>query len=225
MGSTGIVDYLGKFSFMKIYPFGYISALGFIIFFGVAIIKYRLMDIRVAVTRTTIFILVYALVLGIPIWLYFKTGSAVLGFFLMFGFATVGPYVYAYLKEEAEKRFTFDQRQYHFLVSLKDKLHIIDESLKIIRQKLNPETAGFYVFVDDEKIFKLGQVMGKDGRFPEAILLSDELVYALRLRREVVLVDGVNLSAEEIFKFKAKEWAVEMFASVSHNEALLGSLS
>jgi signal transduction histidine kinase len=38
-----------------IYPFGYLSGVGFVIILAYAILKYRLMDIRVAIKRSTIF--------------------------------------------------------------------------------------------------------------------------------------------------------------------------
>lgn len=51
---------------IKIPPFGIYSIAFFPILMAYAIVKYRLMDIRVAMTRTGIFVLIYTLVLGLP---------------------------------------------------------------------------------------------------------------------------------------------------------------
>ena len=79
-----------------------------------AIIKYRLMDVTVVITRTTIFIVVYSFVLGIPFaiafgwkerlqyaigenwWLFPLISSTVL--------ATAGPFIYLFIQKKAEDR-------------------------------------------------------------------------------------------------------------------------
>ncbi|MCX7926868.1 MAG: hypothetical protein N2606_01840, partial [Candidatus Omnitrophica bacterium] len=86
------------------------------------IIKYRLMDVRVAITRTGLFLFVYAIVLGIPFgvtpffkgvlegWLgsnWWIVPMAVMGIL-----ATGGPYVYIGLQRKAEERLLKEQRRY-----------------------------------------------------------------------------------------------------------------
>ena len=65
VGTTGVVDYAIKFPFINIYPWGYLSAFGLITFFGLAIIKYQLLDIEILIKKTLVFAGLSAFVLGI----------------------------------------------------------------------------------------------------------------------------------------------------------------
>ena len=87
-----------------------------------AIVRHRLMDITIAVTRASIFIVVYTLVLGVPFvltvlfrpWLNSVIGvnwwMAPLG--LMALLATIGPFIYIYLNKKAEEEILKEQRRY-----------------------------------------------------------------------------------------------------------------
>jgi len=87
-----------------------------------AILRYRLMDIRVAITRTGLFVAVYTLVLGIPFvitnWLkdwsigIFGTNWWILPLGLMAALATVGPFIYIYLDRKAERKLLYEQYRY-----------------------------------------------------------------------------------------------------------------
>lgn len=81
----------------------------------IAILRYRLMDIKIAITRAIVFIFVYTVVLGLPFvfsiwakgWFVGLLGTnwwlGPLG--MMALFATVGPYLYVYIDKRAEERF------------------------------------------------------------------------------------------------------------------------
>jgi signal transduction histidine kinase len=91
-------------------------------FTAYAIIKYRLMDIKIIITRTGIFIAVYTLVLGFPFalalwlkgWLIGMSGANwwMLPLGLMAALATLGPFIYIYLQGKAEERLHREQRRY-----------------------------------------------------------------------------------------------------------------
>ncbi|HNX91380.1 MAG TPA: ATP-binding protein [Candidatus Omnitrophota bacterium] len=55
IGSFGVVDYLVKYTWINVYPFGYFCAMIFITLIAYAIIKHHLMDIEVLVKKTLIF--------------------------------------------------------------------------------------------------------------------------------------------------------------------------
>ncbi|RKY40539.1 MAG: hypothetical protein DRP81_09285, partial [Candidatus Omnitrophota bacterium] len=61
-----------------IYPFSVIFMGIYPLIFTYAILKYRLMDIRVAITRVGIFLALYTAVLGLPFYLGYQTNSWVL---------------------------------------------------------------------------------------------------------------------------------------------------
>ena len=68
-----------------------------------AIFRYRLLDIRIAITRVGIFFFVYFLVLGFPFWLWQQTHNGYLAIGIMFVLATIGPLIFNYLKAKAEE--------------------------------------------------------------------------------------------------------------------------
>ncbi|MCX5713453.1 MAG: hypothetical protein NT033_01300, partial [Candidatus Omnitrophica bacterium] len=93
---------------IKLYPFGNILSSFYVGLVGYSILRYRLMDIKVAITRTGIFIAVYTLILGLPFafagflrdrlmniigpqWWMLPLG-------LMAVLATVGPFIYIFLE-------------------------------------------------------------------------------------------------------------------------------
>lgn len=120
-------------------PFGTYAIPIYVLAATIAIVKYRLMDIKVALTRAGIFATVYFLVLGIPFWIGFRflgRGTWILPVSIMAVFATLGPFIYQYLRMRAEDVILKDQRRYQkALKELSARMtHIrdIDELLKVI---------------------------------------------------------------------------------------------
>ncbi|MCX7927309.1 MAG: hypothetical protein N2606_04155, partial [Candidatus Omnitrophica bacterium] len=85
------VDFLPNYG-LEIYPFGYIPAFFFAIIIAYIILRYQLLDIRVAITRAGIFLVVYTLVLGIPLLINYKYGWKH-SIWLMLILATLGPFI------------------------------------------------------------------------------------------------------------------------------------
>jgi len=113
-GSVGFA--LGyNVNLFPINPFSSYAVLLANIIIAYAIIRYRLLDIRLAVTRGTIFLVVYTLVLGMP----FLIGGLVLGrgFWLVpvslsALLASMGPLIYGFLRRKTEDRLLKEQRHY-----------------------------------------------------------------------------------------------------------------
>lgn len=123
LAATAGVDYfLAVFRIVDHVPVDdYILVLYFL-FFGYAIARYRLMDINVVITRTAVFTVVYALLLGLPLggavtwqpeleralgpkwWVWAWLGGA--------GLTTVAHYVNLYWQRRAEARLLKEQRRY-----------------------------------------------------------------------------------------------------------------
>jgi signal transduction histidine kinase len=118
-----------------------------------AIIKHRLLDIRVAVTRAGIFMIVYLLVLGVPFWIGSRVQSWVIPTVLAVVLASAGPFIYNYLRREAEERILREQHRYQR--ALRDlarelvPLHETDRLLSMITDKtyeiIRAEFTGMYV--------------------------------------------------------------------------------
>ena len=109
-------DYILNFG-AEFYPMGFVFVLCSLVVFGYAIIKYRLMDISLAITRAGIIFVVYAFLLGIPFLVGYKMfGSQELWYFpIALGalFALLGPMIYNSVRSKAESILLSEQRRYH----------------------------------------------------------------------------------------------------------------
>jgi signal transduction histidine kinase len=97
---------------IRIIPVGNAFVFLYILIYAYAIIKYRLMDIRIAFTRAGIFLVVYTFVLGIPFVVLHRTGSGMVATSLAVVFATAGPIIYRFLQKKAEAIVLAKQRNY-----------------------------------------------------------------------------------------------------------------
>lgn len=77
-----------------------------------AILRYRLMDIRIVFSRAGIFLAVYTIVLGIPFIVLKHTRSGLLSTSLAVIFASLGPLIYRFLQTKAESVILAQQHRY-----------------------------------------------------------------------------------------------------------------
>lgn len=121
IGSMGSVDFFPNYG-INIFPFGALFMLAYPLFFAYAIVKYRLMDVKLVFTRAGIFIAVYLFVLGIPFAMAFGWKDRLVDIFADMWWivplvsstvlATVGPFIYLYIDRKAEKKLLKEQREY-----------------------------------------------------------------------------------------------------------------
>lgn len=150
-----------------LYPYGVYLVSFYNIVITYAIVRYRLMDIKLAVTRFGIFTFVYALVLGIPFgigfwgrpylerlgyhWWLIPTG-------LCLFLATLGPFIYLRLeKRSRELIYKTDFKRYETLRRFSKTLLLIKELDKLVElivyrlvKTLKVTYAGIYLY-DKEK--------------------------------------------------------------------------
>jgi len=105
---------------IEFYPVGFIFISIFASITAYAIVTYRLMDINVAITKGTVFAVVYAFVLGIPVavWFWGRTylsdkigvnwGLVPVGIALIL--ASLGPTIYGFIRRKTEAAL-FQERQ------------------------------------------------------------------------------------------------------------------
>ncbi len=116
--ASGIIGFIGGASNWPMWfglnlpPFANILILVYPAVMAYAIIRYRLMEIRVALTRTGLVIFIYALVLGVPFVIGMQTGFNFLAFLAMFILATLGPLLYRYLQKKTDSMLLARQREY-----------------------------------------------------------------------------------------------------------------
>ena len=97
---------------IDILPYGNIFVSAYVFLTAVAVIKYRLMDIRIAITNAGIFIMSYIPLLVLPFWIGKRTENWLLATASATVMATVGPIIYRRIRNSAEERFLAEQRRY-----------------------------------------------------------------------------------------------------------------
>ncbi|MBU3911087.1 MAG: GAF domain-containing protein [Candidatus Omnitrophica bacterium] len=186
IGYTASVDFLPTLN-IEIYPFGYISIMVFLIIIAYTAIRYRLMDLKVAITRAGIFAIVYGIVLGIP----FGVGAMLkpylinvmpnwwlLPMALLAIMASAGPFIYLQIQKRVEERLRTEEFKSH-----KQLRRLSQNMLRVIKLEGLLKLMVHYLV----KILKL--------KFA-AVYLIDDVTGNYRLRAFWQLGDYVTLPAE-----------------------------
>jgi len=210
-GSTNFALVMG----VRIHPIGHPLVALYPIIISYAIVRHRLMDIRIAVTRTGIFVVVYSLVLGLPFavafwlkdWLIetFRASWWILPLGLMAALATVGPFIYIYLQRKAEDRLLADQRRYQDtlkqasigMTRIRDLQRLLDLIAHIMTKTVRITYVGIYLFDAGSGEYVL-QVSRDKGRLPVPKLASSNpLVNWLILKPQPLIYDEIKLRAQD----------------------------
>jgi len=166
---------------IKIYPAGNILIALYVSLVGYSIVKYRLMDITVAITRTGVFVAVYTLVLGIPFAVAYFLRLWLIGIFdinwwaiplaIMAVLATVGPFIYIYFERKAEDRLLKEQKRYQNtlrqasigMTRIRSLRKLLDLIAHIITKTVRISFAAVYLFheADDEYVLQVCRVKKK----------------------------------------------------------------
>ena len=132
-----------------------------------SIIKYRLMDIKLASARAGIFLLVYAFVLGIPILIGHSMLGAVHFWYLPFALGILlafeGPVIYNSLRNKAESILLAEQRRYQkILIQAAEgmsKQHDLEKLIKLIvylvKKTVKITFASIFLYNEKNKTFDL----------------------------------------------------------------------
>ncbi len=140
--ASGLIGFIGGASNWPMWykidflPYPNILIVVYIGLMGFAIIRYRLMDIKIVLTRTGIFLAIYTLVLGSPVLIGLHTNFGFLSFVTMFILATIGPILYRFLLGKAEDVLLSKQREYQKVLNesvvFMLREHSLDRLLKLI---------------------------------------------------------------------------------------------
>lgn len=204
------VDFFPNYG-IEIYPFGYIPTFIFILIIGYTIIKYRLMDIRIFITRATIFIFVYTFVLGLPLWLGFATSQWLWAVLLVGILSTIGPFGYSHLRQQVENViFRERQRLQEYLRSAAKRIAQISDLpslwqtlIQEAHKAVESEFVELYILSKENKVFVLNQnsILGDTPHNIKQISLDSLLVKNLIRQKRTMLVEtsfGLNLPLETI---------------------------
>jgi len=204
--NSASVDFLPNYG-LSIYPFGCFPAFIFILIIGYTILKFRLMDISLAITRTSVFIAVYSLVLGVPFaiafgwkerliyaigdnwWLVPLISSTVL--------ATAGPFIYLYIQKRAEDRLFQEQRRYQSTLRqasagmgrIKDITRLVNLIVHIVSRTVRLEHALVYLFNSETNLYQLRAARAKFARFKTQEVIGNNssiIKHLIRTRNPIV---------------------------------------
>jgi signal transduction histidine kinase len=171
------------------------------------IAKYRLMDIKVAITRATIFIFVYTLVLGIPFLIGYHTKAMGFSLFLMFIFATVGPVTYRILQRKAENILLAKQKRYQrmLLNAAKGMVseHDLDRLLKLIvhvvKRAVKIEFAAIFIDENEKEVYKLAAVRDHHKVVDNISFSYDHsLINLIKQKRGPLTYEDIALSLRDV---------------------------
>ena len=202
---SGFIYFLEILKIVKIFALNDYIIIISILIIMYAIVRHRLMDITVAITRATIFVFVYTLVLGIPFWAGVHLLDVGLWLFpvsLMAVFATIGPFVYLYFQRRAEARLLLEQHQYQFTLRraslgmgrIKDLTRLLKLIVHVVTRTVRIENCSIYLFHEASNQFILKASKGKDivGEEQSTLLADSALINYLKKIKEPLVYEELR---------------------------------
>lgn len=212
IASTSLVDYAPNYG-IQVYPWGYLSALGWLICMWWASFRYRLMEIHLAITRTAVFVAVYALVLGLPLlgalmwqsrfeqWLGHRWWAWlwVIGVLL----ATVAHYANLHFQRTAEARLLREQHRYQAtllqasrgMTQIRDLKRLLNLVIHVLTRTIGLRHAAIFLEEEPEDTTEMIFLLKAGRHYPlKSSRLSQEapLVKLLREARQPLVRDELR---------------------------------
>lgn len=174
-----------------------------------AIIRHHLLDIRLAITRAGIFLIVYALFLGLPFWLGAQTQQWFVATSTMLVLAIAGPIVHRALQRKADNILMAQQKRYQraLLKAGKGMLreHNLERLLTLIVRVVKRAVRVDFVaaFIDDKEgeFYNLAALRGiKDMPKKFTIPYSHPLVEAIKIheRKGPIGYEEISLGVKDL---------------------------
>jgi signal transduction histidine kinase len=193
---------------INIPPFGNLLVSAYVVLVAYAVIKYRLMDFQIVVTRTGIILAIYALVLGLPFWLGYEKGMWREATWVMLILATAGPFMYLHVQRKAEDQLLMEQRRYQSTLRraslgmgrVKDLKRLLNLLVHIVTRTVRVEHASVYLLHHDSGQFILKAAKGRGVSPGDSIFGPDSaLIRGLRESKEPLLYEDVRMGAKSGF--------------------------
>ncbi len=218
-------DFLPNYG-LEFYPIGFIFIIVHAITTTYAIVRYRLMDINVAVTRTTVFMVVYAVLLGVPLvgaLAWERQLERVLGarwwvwlWVIGAGLTTAAHYVNLYFQRRAELRLLREQRRYQEtlrqasvgMTQIRELQRLLDMIVHVVTKAVGLSNAA--IFLEEEDAFALKAFRYRNDANQPQIPKDSLLIELLKRAHEPVVYD---------------ELKAQLVGQASSNEHSLGHVS
>lgn len=174
----GVSNFFPVFG-INIFPFGNFTITIYCIILTYTIIKYRLLNITIAITRTGIFIVVYSLILGIPLVLAFGLHNYLLIFFGLIWWivpliastilGAAGPFLYLFIRRKAEDRLLREQKRYQAtlkqasvgMMRINDLKKLLNLIVYILARAVNLSHAYLYLYDPKSRDYTLEAMRGE----------------------------------------------------------------
>lgn len=203
------IDFISNYGY-EIYPIGFVFICIYLLIEAIAIIKYRLIDIKIVITRASIFLFIYTLVLGVPILLGFKLlgkGLWLVPVSLMSFFAILGPFIYFFIQKKAEDRLLQEQRSYHATLRqassgmgrIKDLNKLLDMIVFVLTRTVKIDHSVVYIYDDLRKFYKLGAYKHRSSSvvFPEGVSASASIINYLDKNHLSIIYEEIKQKSQD----------------------------
>jgi len=200
---------------IEVYPIGYIGVIACLSVIAYAIVRYRLMDIAVAITRTTIFLVLFSLVLGLP-FLFIAWGKdwliRILGanwwigpLVLMATLGTSGPFIFFYIEKRAMAILLREQRRYqetlrHAAVDMtriRNLQKLLDFIISLFNDAVRITHSAIYLFDAKSEEFFLKAGLNLQKEQPDLISRGSSLISWLEEHKEPLVYEEIKQRAED----------------------------
>lgn len=210
-------DFLPNYG-IEFYPLGFICISFYAIMTTYAIVRYKVMDVNVILTRAGVFVCVYTLILGIPfvignilqsslseLFSYWWIFAVLIGIIL----ASIGPFIYMKLQKRVEARLRAEEFKSHEALrrlshnmlrftNLEALLKLIVHYLvKILKLKFS--AVYLYDNQSDKYILKSFWQINGEAMPPAEFFKKNLLVKDFYLRRLPIVTEELRLSMPKIF--------------------------
>ena len=192
----GLTNFLPPFH-IDIVPIGNFTIPLYCIIATYAILRYQLLDIRLALSNTVIFIVVYALVLGVPFIFGYKFHKWEISTWAMLFLASLGPVIFNFLSKQAENRILEQQKRYQKVIetfsinlnTFKTVDNIINKTCYMLYKSIRLKNLAFYLMDDDKLVIKRTDT--NDDQYQDEIA-NKELIGELASRNQCIVIKEFN---------------------------------
>ena len=200
-----ILDFLPNYGIER-YPLGFLCITFYAICITYAIVRYRVLDINVAITRAGIFTLVYLVVLGLPFGIGYRLlGKGLWLIPLLIGIilASGGPFIYSIIRQRAEERLRREEFLAHQalnkLAQNMMRFTKLQTLLKLIAHYvvkiMKVDFAAIYLRAEGNKHYHLSAIWSINNTSPEQTEFLEEssLVKDILLRTVPIVSEELSL--------------------------------
>ena len=217
---SAVIHFSSAYGIREIFPHDFL-VVTCMFFLAYAIFRYRLMDIRIAFTRTSIFLIVFGMVMWVPFYVGYETKSWVLSAAFMAIFASGGPMIHRLLQKKAEDVLMRQQKRYQRALLNAGKGMVREHDLNklmrlivhVVKMTVKIEFVGAFLKDREKGYFYFATVRGLKG-LPEpfTLPLDHPLVQVIEKKHDPVSYEEINPSIDDAF-VKSLHLVVPSFGS------------